>query len=252
MSKKHKHEQGFGIDIGGSGIKGAPVDLKHGKLAAERIRIDTPQPSTPEAVAAAVRDMLDQFGWKAEFGCTFPGVIKKGSVHFAPNVDPSWLGVDAHALFAETTGRPVQLVNDADAAGLAESRYGAARNQGGVVLVSTLGTGIGCGLLLDGKLVPNVELGHLQLDGHIPAESWAASSARERENLSWEDWAARLTRYYGHIERLIWPELIVVGGGVSKHADKWLSLVDISTPMVPATLRNEAGIVGAALLAAET
>lgn len=251
MTKKRHSHRGFGIDIGGSGIKGAPVDLGHGKLAADRIRIDTPKPSTPDAVAKAVRTMLDRFGWDGEFGCTFPGVIKHGEVRFAPNVDSSWLGVDAHTLFTETTGRPVQLINDADAAGMAEARYGAARDQDGVVLVSTLGTGIGTGLLLDGRLVPNVELGHLQLDGHL-AEAWAASSAREREKLSWEAWAERLTRYYGHVERLLWPELIVVGGGVSKHAEKWLPLVEISTPIVAAALRNEAGIVGAALLAAET
>jgi polyphosphate glucokinase len=249
VSKK-KH-LGFGIDIGGSGIKGAPVDLVAGKLADDRVRIDTPQPSTPEAVAKAVRELLDQFGWDGDFGCTFPGVIKRGAVCFAPNIDASWLGVDAHGLFAEVTGRQVQLINDADAAGVAEARFGAARGQAGVVLVSTLGTGIGTGLLLDGRLIPNVELGHLQLDGHL-AEAYAASSARERETLSWADWAQRLSRYYGHVERLIWPELIVVGGGVSKHAEKWLPLVEIQTPIVAAALRNEAGIVGAALLAAES
>lgn len=241
---------GFGVDIGGSGIKGAPVDLAAGALTADRLRIDTPQPATPEAVAAVVREVVEHFGWDDGFGCTFPGVIHRGAVRFAPNVDRSWLGMDADALFTEVVGRPVRLINDADAAGIAEARFGAARGQAGVVLVTTLGTGIGTALLLDGRLVPNTELGHLELDGR-QAEGWAASSVRERERLSWTEWAGRLTRYYRHLEDLLWPELIVVGGGVSKHAREWLPLIQIRTPLVAAALRNNAGIVGAAVLAAE-
>ncbi|MDQ2708799.1 MAG: ROK family protein [Actinomycetota bacterium] len=245
-----KRQLGFGIDIGGSGIKGAPVELTTGQLADDRLRIDTPRPSTPVAVANTVRKLLDHFGWDGEYGCTFPGVIQGGAVRFAPNVDRSWLGVDAHQVFTEVVGRPVRLINDADAAGLAEGRFGAARGQAGVVLLTTLGTGIGTALLVDGRLVPNMELGHLELDGRV-AETWAAGSAREREDLSWEAWAQRLTRYYRHVEDLLWPDLIVIGGGVSKHADKWLPLVRTRTPLVAAALRNEAGIVGAALLASE-
>jgi polyphosphate glucokinase len=240
---------GFGIDIGGSGIKGAPVDLGAGCLAEERLRIPTPQPATPEAVAGVVRAVLDYFGWQGRFGCTFPAVVQHGVVRTAANVDAAWIGTDAHALFRGRTGREPLVVNDADAAGVAEVEFGAARGRPGVVLVTTLGTGIGSALVHDGVLLPNTELGHLEIDGH-DAETRAADSAREREDLSWEDWAERLTRYYTRVEDLLWPDLIVVGGGVSKKADRWLPHVRARTPIVTAELRNEAGIVGAALLAA--
>jgi len=243
-------KHGFGVDIGGTGIKGAPVDLRKGKLSDDRFRVPTPQPATPDAVAAVVREVLDHFEWQGEFGCTFPAVVQHGMVRTAANVDQSWIGTDADKLLASATGRQPLVVNDADAAGVAEVRFGAAKDQDGVVLVSTLGTGIGSALLLDGQLVPNTELGHVELDGH-DAESRASESARERENLSWADWAARLTRYYQHLENLFWPDLIVVGGGVSKNADQWLHLVETRTELVPATLLNNAGIVGAAVLAAE-
>jgi polyphosphate glucokinase len=252
MSRKghSRGDRGFGIDIGGSGIKGAPVDLKAGELADERLRIDTPQPSTPEAVAAEVRKVLDHFDWDGEFGCTFPAVVQHGVVRTAANVDKSWIGVDAAKLFTEVTGRAARVVNDADAAGVAEERFGAARDCDGTVLVTTLGTGIGSALLSGGRLVPNTELGHLQVDG-VDAETRAASSAREREELSYEDWALRLTKYYKQLEDLLWPDLIVIGGGVSKHADKFLPLIKVRTPLVAAELRNSAGIVGAAVLAAD-
>ncbi|HWN33478.1 MAG TPA: ROK family protein [Pseudonocardia sp.] len=243
-------KHGFGVDIGGSGIKGAPVDLRKGKLAEERFRVPTPQPATPEAVAAVVREVLDHFEWQGAFGCTFPAVVQHGMVRTAANVDAAWIGTDAHKLLAKVTGRRPLVVNDADAAGLAEVHFGAAKDRDGVVLVSTLGTGIGSALVVDGRLVPNTELGHLEIDGH-DAESRAADSARERENLSWADWAARLTRYFQHLENLFWPDLIVVGGGVSKKAENWLSLVDVRSEIVPAKLLNDAGIVGAAVLAAE-
>jgi polyphosphate glucokinase len=252
MSRKGQSriDRGFGIDIGGSGIKGAPVDLVAGKLADERLRIDTPQPSTPEAVAATVRKVLDHFDWDDEFGCTFPAVVQHGVVRTAANVERSWIGTDAVKLLTEATGRPARMVNDADAAGVAEERFGAARDCNGTVLVTTLGTGIGTALLIGGRLVPNTELGHLQVDG-VDAETRAASSAREREDLSYEEWAQRLTKYYKPLEDLLWPDLIVVGGGVSKHGDRFLPLIDIRTPLVAAELRNSAGIVGAALLAVE-
>jgi polyphosphate glucokinase len=243
-------KHGFGVDVGGSGIKGAPVNLRSGELAERRHRIPTPQPATPEAVAEVVREVLDHFDWDAPFGCTFPAVVQHGIVRTAANVDAGWIGTDGHALLSKVTGREARLVNDADAAGLAEARFGAAREHDGVVLVSTLGTGIGSALLASGRLVPNTELGHVELDGH-DAETQAADSARAREDLSWADWAGRLTRYYQHLENLFWPDLIVVGGGVSKKAEKWLHLVHTRTELVPARLLNDAGIVGAAVLADE-
>ncbi len=243
--KKHL---GFGIDIGGSGIKGAPVDLHKGKLADERLRIPTPQPSTPEAVAKVVGEILDHFEWKGEFGCTFPAVVQHGITQTAANVDESWIGADAQAALKSATGRKALVVNDADAAGVAEVEFGAADGHKGTVLVVTLGTGIGSALIANGKLVPNTEFGHLELDGY-DAEKRAADSAREREELDWEAWGGRVTRYFDHLENLVWPDLIVVGGGVSKKFDRWSPYVDSRTKIVPATLLNEAGIIGAALLA---
>lgn len=243
----------LGIDVGGSGIKGAPVDLATGSLAAERLRVETPQPSTPEAVAEVVAQIVDHFAaalGDGAIGVTVPAVVTGGVVRTAANIDQSWIGTDADALFTGRLGRAVHLVNDADAAGVAEARFGAARSTKGLVVVTTLGTGIGTALLLDGRLVPNSELGHLEIDGY-DAETRAASSARENEGLSWEDWAARLQRYYGVIEDLLWPALIVVGGGISKKADKFLPLLHLRAPIVAAQLRNEAGIIGAAVLADE-
>ena len=247
MSKKHL---GFGIDIGGSGIKGAPVDLHKGKLADDRLRIPTPQPSTPEAVANVVGHVLDHFEWKGEFGCTFPAVVRHGVTQTAANVDESWIGADAEKALTSATGRKALVVNDADAAGVAEVEFGAAAGHKGTVLVVTLGTGIGSALIANGRLVPNTELGHLEIDGY-DAEKRAADSAREREDLGWEAWGERLTRYFGHLENLVWPDLIVAGGGVSKKFDKWSPHVDSRTTIVPAKLLNEAGIIGAALLAHE-
>jgi polyphosphate glucokinase len=242
----------FGIDFGGSGIKGAPVNLAQGDFAAERVRIDTPHPSTPKAVATVFAELLSRFpDSEGPVGVTVPGVVVKGVVHSAANIDKDWIGEDADRLFTDETGRDVHVVNDADAAGLAEVRYGAAEGRRGLVIVTTLGTGIGSALVYDGVLVPNSELGHLEIDGH-DAESRAAASAREREELSWHAWAERLTTYYRQLERLFTPELFVVGGGVSKRADKFLPLLDIKTEIIPAQLRNAAGIVGAALYATES
>ncbi|WP_324651107.1 polyphosphate--glucose phosphotransferase [Georgenia sp. H159] len=241
----------FGIDIGGSGIKGAPVDLATGELTTDRLRIPTPTPSTPRAVAAVVEELTDSFELAPDVpvGLTFPAPIKHGVVPFIANLDQSWKGVDVPALMTEAIGRSVVGVNDADAAGYAETVYGAAKGVRGLVLVVTLGTGIGSALVADGTLVPNTELGHLEIDGH-DAESRAADSAREREGLTWEQWAGRLQRYFETVEMLFSPDLIVVGGGVSKKAAKFLPLLDVRAPVVPAALRNEAGIVGAAALAA--
>lgn len=242
----------FGIDFGGTGIKGAPVDLATGEFAEERVRFKTPEHSTPEAVAEVFVELLAQFpDSDGPVGVTVPGVVRHGVVHSAANIDRSWIGTDADALFTEATGRDVHVVNDADAAGLAEVRFGAAAGRRGVVILTTLGTGIGSALINDGVLVPNTELGHLEIDGH-DAETRAANSAREREELSWEKWAKRLTRYYRTVEQLFSPDLFLVGGGVSKHSEEFLPLLDIDTEIIPATLRNKAGVVGAALYASES
>ena len=240
-------DHAFGIDFGGSGIKGAPVDLDTGEFAADRVKIDTPKPATPHAVAEVLVDLVGRFpASSAPVGVTVPGVVRRGVVRSAANIDESWIGTDADALFTEALGRDVHVGNDADAAGLAEVEYGAAKGRRGLVIVTTLGTGIGSAMIHDGVLVPNSELGHLEIDGH-DAEERAANSAREQEDLSWEQWAERLTRYYRTLERLFSPDLLVVGGGISKRSDDFLPLVDIETEIVPAELRNRAGIVGAVL-----
>lgn len=253
----HQVSTGFGVDVGGSGIKGAAVDLHAGEFAGERIRLPTPTPATPDAVADLVGRLVEQARAEnaagdpgAPVGVTVPGIVDDGVVRSAANIDPAWIGTDADALFSARLGRPVHVVNDADAAGLAEVRWGAARDRRGLVIVTTLGTGIGTALVHDGVLVPNAELGHLEIEGRN-AEQWTANSAREREELGWEEWAERLQVYYRHLERLFTPSLFVVGGGVSKHADHYLPLLDLRTPIVPARLRNKAGIVGAAHQAAE-
>lgn len=243
--------QPFGIDFGGTGIKGAPVDLEAGVFAAERVRVKTPDPSTPERITALFEELLRQFpDCTGAVGVTVPGVVRHGVVRSAANIDKAWIGTDADRLFTQATGREVHVVNDADGAGLAEVRYGAAKGRSGLVIVTTLGTGIGSAMVYDGVLVPNSELGHLEIEGH-DAESRAANSVREREELSWERWAKRLTTYYRILERLFSPELFVVGGGVSKSSAEFLPLVDIDTEIIPAALRNNAGVVGAALYASE-
>ncbi len=240
---------GFGVDIGGSGIKGGLADLDAGVLAAERYKVPTPQPSTPGAVAEAVAEVVEHFSWTGPIGVTFPAVVTAGVARTAANVDDAWIGTNIQEVVESATGLPATAVNDADAAGLAEALWGAAAGVAGLVIVTTLGTGIGTALLVDGELVPNSELGHLPVDGK-DAEVTASAAARERNNWSWEAWARRLQRYYSLLEDLLWPELIVVGGGVSRKADKFLPYLELRTPIVPAKLRNEAGIVGAAALSA--
>jgi len=245
--------RGFGIDIGGSGIKGCPVDLEAGAFAGERLRTPTPSPSTPAAVAGVVGEIVRSFGDAAgsgPVGVTFPAVIQHGVAMTAANVDKTWIGTDVEALLREELGRPVSVVNDADAAGYAEATFGAAKGVRGTVFMATLGTGIGSALIVDGRLVPNTEFGHLEVDGN-DAETRAADSVRDAEGLSWEHWAKRLSRYFEAIERLLWPDLIVIGGGVSKKADKFVPLLGLRTPVVPSTLRNDGGIIGAALLGTE-
>ncbi|MEU9295785.1 polyphosphate--glucose phosphotransferase [Streptomyces sp. NPDC012693] len=241
----------FGVDIGGSGIKGAPVDLERGALTEERHKVLTPQPATPDGVAGCVAEVVEHFGWTGPVGVTFPGVVTGSTIRTAANVDPSWIDVDAGALLGERLGgRPVTVLNDADAAGLAEMTYGAGRGRKGTVIMLTLGTGIGSALFVDGRLVPNTELGHLELKGH-DAETRASTRAKEDEDLTWEHWATRRVRkYLAHVEMLFSPELFIIGGGVSRKADKFLPLIEgIRAEIVPAELQNNAGIVGAGMAA---
>jgi len=239
----------LGIDIGGSGIKGAPVAVSTGELTAERHRIETPQPATPDAVADVVARVVDHFGWEGPIGTTFPAVVRDGVVFTAANVDKSWIGTDAAKLFGARTGRDVVVMNDADLAGVAEMRFGAGKGVKGEVVMITLGTGIGSALFYDGVLVPNTELGHLELDAQ-DAEALASGRAREEDDLSWKAWAKRVSAYLHSLEDLLWPDLFIIGGGVSKRAEKFVPHLDIRTPVVPAALLNNAGIVGAALMAA--
>lgn len=243
------HRQGFGIDIGGSGMKGAVVDVDTGLLQGDRERIKTPHPATAEPMAEIVARLAESHSWSGPLGVTFPGVVRSGRIETAANLDKSWIGVQADRLFSDAAGTEVVVLNDADAAGLAECRFGAAKGRAGVVMVLTFGTGIGSAVINDGVLVPNTELGHLELDGEV-AERRAAARIRKEEHLSWKEWSALVERYLRHLEMLFSPDLFVVGGGVSKHPDKWLVHVDVSTEVVPAVLANGAGIVGAALVSA--
>lgn len=244
----------LGIDIGGSGIKGAPIDLATGQMTTERVKIATPSPSTPQAVAAVVariaQELRDDLPADAPVGVTIPGVVQHGVVRSAANIDRSWIDAPGEEIFTAALGRPCLLVNDADAAGVAETRFGAARGVAGLVVLTTLGTGIGVALIHHGVLVPNCELGHLEIDG-VDAETKASAAAREREGLTYPEWATRLQRYYRQLEDLIWPDLFVVGGGVSRKSDRFLPLLSLRTPIVPAQMRNGAGIAGAAVLAAD-
>ncbi|RLZ04356.1 polyphosphate glucokinase [Kocuria tytonicola] len=249
-------QYGIGIDIGGTGTKGGIVDLSTGQLVGERFRIPTPQPATPAAVAGVVRQIVDELQSRPEapepdshVGIVFPAIIKNGVALSAANVDKSWINTDVDALMSETLGREVEALNDADGAGLAEAHYGAGRGKEGLVMVITLGTGIGSAMILNGQLVPNAELGHLEIDGH-DAETRASAAAREREQLPWKKWATkRLQRYFSHVEFLFSPSLFVIGGGVSKNSEKFLPYLELRTPVEIAALRNNAGIVGAALWA---
>jgi polyphosphate glucokinase len=243
----------FGVDIGGSGIKGAPVDLERGDLAQERFKVLTPQPATPDGVADGVKQVVEHYGWTGPVGITFPGVVTDGAtIRTAANVDRSWIDTDARALLGDRLGGlPVTVVNDADAAGIAEMHFGAGRDRRGTVVLLTFGTGIGSALFLDGALVPNTELGHLELHGH-EAEKRASSKAKEDHDLSWEEWAHRVQKFLAHLEMLFSPELFIIGGGVSRKSHKFLHHIEgIKAEIVPAQLQNNAGIVGAAMRAAE-
>ncbi len=239
----------FGIDVGGSGIKGGIVDLATGLLIGERIKLLTPQPATPSAVAKSIAEIVNGFGWTGPLGVTYPGVVTHGVVQTAANVDKSWIGTNARdVISAELDGQQVTVLNDADAAGLAEERYGAGKDQSGLVVLLTFGTGIGSAVIHNGTLIPNTEFGHLEVGGK-EAEQRAASSVKERNDWSYEKWAKQVTRVLVAIENAIWPDLFIAGGGISRKADKWLPLLENRTPVVAAALQNTAGIVGAAMAA---
>jgi polyphosphate glucokinase len=238
----------LGIDIGGSGVKGAPVDTVRGELLAERYRVPTPQPSDVTSIVESVAEVAGQFTDFDKVGITFPGVVVDGVTRTAANVDKSWLDAPAAKLFSERLGRPVSVLNDADAAGVAEVAFGAGRDQHGLIMMLTFGTGIGSALFLDGKLIPNTEFGHIELNGK-DAELRASDRIREEDEMTWEKWASRVEEYLKHVEGLLAPRLFIIGGGVSKKADRFFPLINIRTPMVPATLLNNAGIIGAAVTA---
>jgi polyphosphate glucokinase len=240
----------IGIDIGGTGIKGGLVDVESGEIIGERIRVATPAGGEPEDIARVVKDVIAQLGATDDIpvGICFPSSIRHGVTTLAANISQKWIGFEAEKFFEEELGRSIHFVNDADAAGFAEVVYGAAKDQEGLVIMTTLGTGIGGAMIYNGVLIPNAELGHLEIDG-IDAEKRAAGVIREREGLSYEEWAQRLQRYYSHVEMLFSPELFIVGGGISKSHEQFLPLLKLRTPIVPARLLNKAGIMGAAKLA---
>jgi len=240
----------LGIDIGGSGIKGAPVDLETGELTGERYRIPTPQPATPDAVAGTVDEIRKHFNWTGPIGCAFPARIRNGYTLSAANVDDAWIGTNAEQVFSEVTGSRVSMVNDADAAGIAEMAFGAGKRQAGKVLMLTFGTGIGSAMFLDGQLLANFELGHLEFKG-MDAEHYAADKIRKEDDLSWKQWAGRVQEVLDHIEFLFSPDRIIIGGGVSKpkRVEKYFKHLSTDADLVPAELSNEAGIVGAAMSA---
>jgi polyphosphate glucokinase len=241
----------LGIDIGGSGIKGNLVDPESGALLGERHKILTPQPATPDAVADVVSEMVRHFDAPGPVGCTFPAIVRNGMIESAANVDEAWIGTDADALFEERTGCAFRVINDADAAGIAEMRFGAGQGATGVVILLTLGTGIGSALFMDGRLVPNTELGHLNFAGHDSVEDWAAARVRKDDGLTWEEWASRVDRTLEHLDRLFSPDLFILGGGVSRKWEKWGPYLTTDVETVKAKLQNEAGIVGAAMAAVE-
>lgn len=236
----------LGIDVGGSGIKGAPVDIETGELTASRKRIPTPKSAKPDPMAEVVAKVGKHFDWRGPIGIGFPAAIRGGNVLTAANIDNNWIDINAAELFSERTGCPVRIINDADAAGLAEMVFGAGRDRKGVVFVVTIGTGLGTSLFTDGHLLPNTELGHIEMKGW-EAELQASDAARKQEKLSWKKWARRFNDYLHELERLFWPDLFILGGGVSKKHEKFLPYLDVQAEVVPAQLLNEAGIVGAAL-----
>jgi len=240
----------LGIDVGGTGIKGAIVDTKKGAMVTDRHRLLTPQPATPELMVETIRSIVENFEWKGPVGCGFPAPIVHGTPHLASNISSKWMKLDIVKTLTDATGCRVTVANDADVAGLADMRFGAGRNRNGLVIILTLGTGIGSALFMDGRLVPNTELGHIEINGK-EAEPWAAEIVRKKKGLSWRKWAKRVDTYLERMQLYFWPELIIIGGGVSKKHEKFFPYFTVECEVVPAQLRNEAGIIGAATLAAE-
>lgn len=236
----------LGIDIGGSGIKGAIVDIEKGILLTERHRIPTPQPATPKAVAETVHQLVKHFEWKGEMGCGFPAVVRHGIIRTASNIDKSWIGLHAGELFSNVTGCPTLLVNDADAAGMAEMSFGAGINRNGTVIMITVGTGIGSAIFTRGSLLPNTEFGHIILKGKV-AEKIASDAARKRDDLNWKSWGNRFNKYLNRMEFFFSPDLFIIGGGASKKFEKYTKYLNTEAEIVAAKLKNEAGIIGAAL-----
>ena len=242
--------QALGIDIGGSGIKGAPVNVRTGELLAERIRIETPEGAKPQPVAEIVAEIAKSFKWKGQIGIGFPAPIKRGIVMMAANVSKKWIGLNSDELFSSTTGCTCKVGNDADVAGMAEMAFGAGKDQSGTIIMLTLGTGIGTAIFYNGHLLPNTEFGHLKMKDE-DAEYRASAAARKRDGLSWKKYAKRLNNYLNEMEKLFWPDLFIIGGGISKRHENFLPLLELQTKIVPAQFQNEAGIVGAALFSQE-
>lgn len=240
----------LGLDVGGSGIKGAIVDTRTGTMIAERHRIETPQPATPDGIVETIARINNHFHWNGLVGCGFPAVVKDGIVHTASNIAPEWVGIQAQTIIQQAIGNSVVLVNDADAAGIAEMRFGAGRERNGLVVIITVGTGIGTSLFINGQLVPNTELGHIEIEGK-EAEKRASDGVRKSKELSWEQWAERFNVYLMTMENLLWPDLFIIGGGVSKKTAKYFSFLTLRTEIVPAQLLNNAGIIGSAIIAGE-
>lgn len=239
----------LGIDVGGSGIKGTIVNTKIGEFVAERYRIKTPQPATPEVIAENIQKIVDHYNWKGKVGCGFPAVIQNGVIKTAANIDQSCIGVNANKLFSQITHCNVKVFNDADAAGFAELKIGGAKNFKGLAIFLTIGTGIGSAIFNQGKLIPNSELGHIYMKNGLKGEKYASDAVRKKQDLSWDDWAKRFNEYLQYLEKLFYPDLFIIGGGTSKKFEKFESILSIKTPVQPAQLLNNAGIIGAALLA---
>lgn len=239
----------LGIDVGGSGIKGTIVNTKTGEFVTERHRIKTPQPATPEVIAETIREIVDHYNWKGKVGCGFPAVIQNGIIKTAANIDQSCIGVNANKLFSKVTKCPVNVFNDADAAGFAELNFGGGKNFKGLAIFLTIGTGIGSAIFNQGKLIPNSELGHIYMKKGLKGEKFASDAVRKKEDLSWDEWVKRFNEYLQYLEKLFYPDLFIIGGGTSKKFEKFESSLSLNTPVQPAQLLNNAGIIGAALLA---
>jgi polyphosphate glucokinase len=250
MNKSKDSDEVLGIDIGGTGIKASPVNIKKGKLIRTPVKVSTPQPAEPKSILPLLRDLIKNYNWSGPIGCGFPGVIKKGVVLTAANLTDDWISVDLKSEIEGMTNCPASIINDADGAALAEMQFGAGRNfnkkDAGVVMLFTLGTGIGSALFVDGKLVPNTEFGHMEMDGK-DAEDWAATVIREKEKLSWKIWGERVNKFLKRIEVLFTPDLIIIGGGVSENPEKFFPYLTVKAKLVSAQMANDAGIIGAAL-----